>query len=83
MSIGQDEDDRAFEEMMSGKCWKPKSGADLQFTMEQMAKMNPRLALGYAWAAGMERGLSKRGCCSENPGANPGCCPDSVGRDAN
>jgi hypothetical protein len=72
VSIGQDEDTKAFDGVILYLGERTKTGIPPHWVRR----------LRIAFDAGMERGQEKRGCCSENPGANAGCCPDSVGRDA-
>ncbi len=55
-----EQDNAAFEEIMSEKAWKPLSGEPLELMMASMAQMNPRLALRFAFDAGM-RHQDKRG----------------------
>lgn len=62
-TVGDLLDDKAFRETVWDKCWAPQSGAPIQLTMEQMAEMNPRLALRHAFKAGLEL----RGCCRHKP----------------
>lgn len=65
MSVGQDEDDKAFEEWAEG--W-------LRNTTGYTGKLGPAIErypnwtreLRVAFDAGMKRGLEKRGCCHQH-----------------
>ncbi len=62
-TIGQREDDKAFEEM--AESWQQQRAGiweergDWPDLEEQVAAMR------FAYDAGMERGLEKRGCCED------------------
>lgn len=61
-TIGQEEDDAAFAEIWRA-FWKAE-GKAIPYGHESFIQVG----MEQAWAAGMKRGLSKRGCCeAEEP----------------
>jgi hypothetical protein len=65
MSIGQDEDDRAFSDWLESLSQDDIRAGVTTFFSEVEVKFDLGAILRRAFDAGMERGLEKRGCCEK------------------